>query len=204
MKIGTLLTRLLLLAGSLATAGCDSDLGITGVHSPEPGILRIYLKSADSDSMIVIAGDTVKVGEGANDFLGLTIAQGRAHADGNFAVLFKGLDEHLELSETYNMIAQENGMYVEFLIFETYLPPATYDSLRIVINADFLLIGTFQIPIVTPSDIGPIATFVQRFSINENRITEVRLQLKPFKSLQRRGDAYHFFRDIEVSEIINL
>ena len=166
--------------------------------------MRIYLKSADSDSMIVIAGDTAKVGEGANDFLGLTIAQGRAHTNGNFAVLFKGLDEYLELSETYNMIAQENGKYVEFLIFETYFPPATYDSLRIVINAHFLLIGTFQIPIVTPPEIGPIATFVQPFSINENNTTELRLQLKPFESLQRRGDAYHFFRDIEVVEVRNL
>jgi len=213
----------MLLAGIIAMAGCDSDLGVTGVHSNDPGILRIYLKSADSDTSIIIAGDTLTVGEGVDDFLGLTIEQGRAYADGNFAILYKGLDEsscvrtftedrsvvnagcsYLEVIGFYDIIARENNKYVEFLIFETYLPPATYDSLRIVINAQFLLLGTFQIPIVTPPDIGPIAKFEQRFDIKENRITEVRLQLKPFKSMERRGDAYHFFRDIEVVEISNL
>ncbi|MFQ6113487.1 MAG: hypothetical protein ACE5NG_05275 [bacterium] len=159
------------------------------------------MKSADSDKFIVIAGDTAMVGDGVIDSLALTIGQGRAYTSGNFAILYKSLNEYRELSETYNILAQENGVYMEFLIFESYLPPATYDSLKIIITANYLQIGSYQIPIEMPQGVNPLMKFDQRFDINENRVTEIHLELKPFKSMVRVGDTYHFFRDIEVAEI---
>ena len=113
VKTINIIPLLIILGGIVSIPGCDRDLGVTGVHSDDPGILRIYMKSADSDTSIVIAGDTITVGEGVDDFLGLTIEQGRAHVDGNFAILYKGLDE----SSCVKTMTGEGCSYLEVIGF---------------------------------------------------------------------------------------
>ena len=185
----------------ISIQGCDSDLNVTGVHSDDPGRLQLYISSSDSDDFIVITGDTARVGDGINDSLALTIGQGRAYRGSDFAVLFKSLDEYREFSETYNIIEKEAGNFKKFLIFETYLPPATYDSIKVTITADYVQIGTFQIPIEMPPGVNHFLKIVRQFDMNKNRVTEIHLELKQFQSMVRIGDAYHFFRIIEVVEI---
>ena len=180
---------------------CSDDYSVTGVNSPDPGIVRIYLKADDTDNKIIIAGDTLTVGEGVDDSLAVTIGQGRTYRATDFAVLFKDLDEHLERITTYNMIKQENGGFVDFLIFETHLPPSKFDSLKIDISADFLQIGFHRIPIEIPEGESTIERFDQTFEINEGRVTAIHLQIKAMSSLVRVKDTYQFFPLLEVVDI---
>lgn len=194
-----ILLMMIVLAG-----GCNEELDPGPVRSPDPGILRIFISSDNNDNFIVVAGDTAKVGDGVNDSLALKVGQARAFVDQKFAVIFIRLDEYRELTKTYNIIAQQQGIYKQILLYESFLVPDTYDSLGIVITAEFVQIGSFQIPIAMPAGAPPLFTFNNSFTINESRVTEIRLQLKPFQSMVRVKDEYHFFRKIEVVDIQNL
>ncbi len=184
---------------------CNNDYNLTGVNSSNPGLIRIFIKSDNTDNHIIIAGDTVSVGKDS-DFLDLSIGQGRAYRDSNYAILYKSIDQdsidsYRELTKMVNIIKLDENTYQEFLIFESFLPPASFDSLRIGMTASFLQIGYYQIPIEMPEGVSTIVTFQQKFDIHEDGVTEIYLSIKPFHSLVRVGDSYHFLIDIEVSEI---
>ena len=184
---------------------CNNDLDVIGVNSPDPGVVRIYLTADETDNFIVIAGDTARVGE-STDSLSLTIGQGRAYRDTDFAVLFKTIDQgsiesYRELSRYINIIENKDGNYKEHLIFESFLPPAMYDSLKISLETSLLQIGYFRIPIEMPLETISLVKIDQKFKINESRTTEIYLRMKPFSSLRRVGDSFHFIIDIEVAEI---
>ena len=199
--------------GTMLSFSCSENYDLAGVNSPDPGILRIYIKSDDTDRDIIIAGDTLTVGEGPflvidgetiPDWLVLVVGQARAYSDTNHAVLFKGLDEYRELTNYYNIIALEDGVYKECLIFESKLPPDTYDSLKIAFSADFISIGSFQIPIETPPGTEYLQAFYKEFEIQENDTTEIHLVLKPFESMMRVKNTYQFLRLITVNKILYL
>jgi len=181
---------------------CDTT-DITGVRTPEPGTIRIFIHAAESDKMIIVAGDTARVGDGVNDSLALAMGQARAFVDEKFAVIYQNLDEYRELTETYNILAEENGSYKTLKIYESFLPPDTYDSLGLVISADYVQIGTFQISIVMPANAPVLQVFRTPYTIKENKVTEIHLVLKPFESMVRFKDTYEFRRQIEI-EAINI
>ncbi len=181
-------------------SGCDTT-EITGVRSPDPGTIRIFLKADDSDNFIVVAGDTATVGQGVNDSLALVIGQARAFVDEKYAVIFQTLDEYRELSDTLNILTQENNTYKRFKIFESFVPPDTYDSLGIVISATFVQVGSFQIPIEMPEDTKTLKVFDNSFQIKEDKITEIYLKIKPFESMTRFGDTFQFQRIITIESI---
>ena len=181
--------------------GCDDEQDPGPVRSPDPGILRVLISSDIDDTFIVVAGDTATVGDGVSDSLALIIGQARAYVDGKFALIFTELDEYRELTKTYNVIGLEQGLYKEILLYESFLSPDSYDSLGIVITADFLKIGSFQIPIAMPEGASVLFDFNDPYLIEENQVTEIRLQIKPFQSMVRVKDEFHFFRDIEVVDI---
>jgi len=197
-----ILLLILFLGFLFSSHGCSDNYDVVGVNSPNPGILRIYIKSDEADNFIVIAGDTVKTGEGENDSLALIVGQGRAYRGKDYVVLYNNLDEYLERKNTINIIKQENKQYKEYLIFETFLPPAVYDSIKISIESNYIQIGFYKIPIEMSSQFNPIIKFDNKFKIKENKITEYRLQLCPFKSLIRVGDFYQFYPNIKVINIV--
>lgn len=202
LKIKNLLLKIgLVTITFLLIQGCRDDYSITGVNSPDPGILEIYMVSDDADNFIVIAGDTITVGDGVNDSLALRIGQARAFRDSSFAVLFKGLSEYEEIDYTYNAIKQQDGKFEEFLIMRSYLPPAVYDSFKVVITANLLQLGYYYILIDMPEGEDPLMKFDDNFEIKENTITRITLQLKPFQSLIRVKDNFVFYRDIQVVNI---
>ncbi len=201
-------------AGIMLCFGCSENYDLAGVNSPDPGVLRIYIKSDDTDRDIYITGDSLTVGEGPfsvidgyiiPDFMTLVIGQARAYSDTNHAVIFKDLTEYRELDSWHNIIELDSvGAYREFMIFESYLPPDVYDSLKIAISAEFISIGYYQIPIEMPPDAEYLAPFYEEFEILENGITEIHLVLKPFDSLVRVKNTYQFLRLVTVNEILYL
>jgi hypothetical protein len=185
----------------LAIQGCSDDYNTVGVNSPRPGILQISLGSDDADNLLVFAGDSVRTQEGSADSLALSVGQGRAYRGQDFAILYKSLADYLEVTKTINPLRMRDGKYAEHLIFETTLPPAVYDSLKIGLTADFLQIGLYQIPLSPRPGEDEFVRFAQTLRIEEGRTTRVRLMIKPLASLQRVQDSYECSWIIELREI---
>jgi len=205
IRVFLLLTLAFIFALLVLFQGCSNEYNVTGIESSDPGILRIYIQSDNADTSIVVAGDTVVVGSSL-DSLDLNIGQGRAYRDTNYAVLYKSIDtdssdSYRERTKTVNIIKQNDVGYEEYLMFESYLPVATFDSLKISITARFLRIGYYQIPIEMPDSESALIRFDDNFDIHEGRVTEIHLQIKPFQSLVRVVDSFHFIQDIEVADI---
>jgi hypothetical protein len=178
---------------------CSNEYDLTGVNSPEPGLLKVYIQADNAENYTIIAGDTMRVGTG--DSLALQIGAGRAYRGSDYAILYKELSDFRETSKTVNILQQQQNGFIENMIFETWLPPVRFDSLKIYIIADFIRLGYYEIPIVTATDASSFMRFDSSFIIYENKTTEIHLQIKPFSSLVRVGDSYHFRGKIAISQI---
>lgn len=172
--------------------GCRDNYKIVGVDSPGPGIVEVLIKPDDADSIIVIAGDTVRPGNAGSDSLALSGSQGRAFRGGDYAVLYRSLQDYLEITETYNPIRKTGNAYQTLLLFQSFLPPANYDSLTFMLSASYLQIGFYQIPLAPMQVTSDIVTVTQGFHIVEGKTTVITLKLKPFASLTRVGDSYMY------------
>ena len=181
---------LLMLCSATYCPGCSDDYRIVGVGSSGPGIVAVYIEPDDADSMIVIAGDTVK--PTSSDSLALSVSQGRAFRGVDYAILYKSLQDYLQSTEIYNAIHKEGGKYQTLLAFQSYLPPANYDSLTFILSADYLQIGFYQIPLSAAQAGNDFVTVSQGFHIDEGKTTTITLKLKPFVSLTRVGDSYQY------------
>lgn len=186
---------IVLLVVCFAAAACE-----TGVElSPEPGILRVILQSDPADTTITIAGETVGVGNTAN--FGVRIFQGRAFRDSSFIVLLKSPDSYREEDFVYNVLAREGGDYVEYVLFESLVPPGRYDSIRFGVNAEQLVIGSFDIPVRLPEDAPPSMNFPAEFEVAEDAVTEIRVMISPLKSVERYRDSFLFRREMRVADV---
>jgi hypothetical protein len=181
--------------------GCDDDFNVNGVKSPGPGILRIIMTSDETDRFLVVGGDTVWAEEGSADSLAMAVGQGRAYRGIDFAILYKTLHDYQEVTSYCNPIRRMNGAYVDCYLFETQLPPATFDSLKINLTASMIRIGPYTIPLAPVEGASEFVKFAEPFRIEEGRTTVVRLLLKPFASLQRVEDEYRYNWLITVSKI---
>lgn len=181
----------------LVGIGCD-----TGVEeSPEPGVLRVTMQADPADTTIEIAGQRLAIS--SSDSFGVTVYQGRAFRDSAFAVLFKSTTSYRERDFVYNVFRRDGSDFEEFVIFESLLPPAEYDSLRFSATAEVLSIGNFQIPVRLPPDDVPPMDFPTSFRIVEHETTEVKVMLRPLESVRRFRDMYLFHRQFEVTHVEN-
>lgn len=187
----------------LFAAGCSKEYKIVGVDSPGPGYLEVLIKPDPADTLLVIAGDTVRITEGGQDSLALFVSQGNAFRGQDFGSLFRNLSDYLQRTEIYNPIRKSGGTYQPIMIFHSYLPPATYDSLRFSLTADYLQIGFYQIPLAPVEGASDFVVFPQGFRIDEGRTTVITLHLKPLGSLTRVGDSYQYSWDFDLVEITN-
>lgn len=190
--------------------------------SPEPGILRVSILSNPQDTSIIIKSDTFTVIQG--DSFGVKFFQGKIYNGDNYALLYEKTNSYLTEDLIFNVIKRHNQSYEKVTIYETYVPPAKYDRLQIGITASEIRVSrvytryfydaegnvigskldtiTITNPVRLPEKAKPLMDFETEFEVNEKRITEVILQIDPFKSLQRFKDAYVFNRKINVNEII--
>jgi len=186
-------------------SGCTDDYRLTGIGSPEPGILRVYLTSDNQDNSIVIIDETINVNEeDGEDSLSILIGQSRAYHDSNLVVVYKTLTDYQEKDQEFNGIKLNGSVYEKFLLYESYVPPIEYDSLLISISSDYIAIGEYTMDVALPDGESPLMMFRQDFSVDPGGITELTLTLKPLASLIRVGDKYKFFRDITVSSVVKL
>lgn len=175
----------------------------TGVEpSPDPGILRVVLQSDPADTTIVIVNNTY--GVSVVDSFGVTIFQGKAYHDSIFSTLYRTPESTRQEDLNYNIAELENGGYKKITIFESYVPPEKYQRIQFGIQANILkLLGFILVEIESPPGASKFINLESEFQVQENRITEVTVQISPFKSIQRYRDSYQFFPQMKIIGVVN-
>ncbi len=178
----------------------------TGVEpSPEPGLLRVTLQSAPDDTSIIVNADTFYTTGG--DSFRVTIFQGKAYVESDWAILYKDTSRFREEEHHYNILRQRDGSFTEYTIFESFLPPDTYDTLQFGISASFMLLtygfdhGGLPVPMELPPGASPVVNLETDYTIESGKVTEVGLQISPFESVTRFRDLFHFTPEIQVTGV---
>ena len=202
-----------LLLIAIGDPGCT-----TGVEpSPHPGIVRVTLTSDQSDTSIVILGDTTRFSRYDQYFA--LVYGGRVYRGANYADLYEGTGINHVSSDTVNLLGREwldgvpinirdttvitpqNSRYRTYVIFEWLLPPGSYDNLEFSLVAGevqtYLPTPYFN-PISLPQGVQPQMYFPVSFSIQEDKVTQIDLQIAPFRSLHRYQDSFLFDRQMNV------
>ncbi len=169
-------------------------------NSPDPGILRVTLFSDSTDTTIIIVTDTFTVG--LEDSFGVTIFQGKVYQDSAFAVLYPTLRSYKQEDIVYNIIKREGKQYVPFVIFESYVPPQDYNRVKFGIKPTVLKFSNFdEIKVESPQDSSEFVELYRPFTVFENKVTEVKIRIKPFQSIYRYRDTYLFDPIMEIVDV---
>ncbi len=201
---------------SILYSGCT-----TGVEpSPHPGVIRVMLKSDDTDTALVILNDTTHFSR--YDQFYAWVYGGRVYQGGNYSSIYANTSIQRIESDTVNLLAREwlngvpinirdsipitpqNSRYSNFVIFEWYLPPGTYDNLEfsfVATEVQTYLPKLYSNPVqLAPGD-QPQMFFPVSIPIQEDKVTEVDLVISPFKSLSRYQDSFLFARKMWVAGV---
>jgi len=191
--------------------------------SPEPGILRVLLKGADADTTIILQNDTSQFSRWDN--FNVYVSQGRLYRGDNYAYIYNNTSSERKSSDTVNILGREwlNGVPITFadsdpitpansrfrthVIFESYVPPGDYNKLSVTLTANEMEIFVpkhYLNPVSLPPGITPAMEFTVSLSVQESGVTEVLLEISPYKSLRRYQDQFYFERKIVVSHVKNL
>ncbi len=188
--------------------------------SPSPGILRVTLKSAESDTNIVLLNDTSHFSRWDN--FGMVVSQGRLSQGDTYASIYNNASSARKTSDTVNALGREwltgtpityldtatitpqNSRYRKYTIFESYVPPGTYDKLTFALTAsemEIFIPKHYLNPVGLPPGDAPSMDLAGTFTIQENGVTEVDVEVLPYKSLRRYQDQFYFERKVSVVRI---
>lgn len=194
----------------------------TGVESsPDPGTLRVTVRSNEGDTLLVILGDTIHFSR--VDHYDVIFSQGRLYRGISYADLYRSTSIDRITAGTVNLIQRAwldgrlilpsdssfdvdawRSRYVSSTMFEWYVPPGHYDSL------EFNLIGIevfvarprqFRNPLELAEGTRPIMDFAYPIDVKEGGITEVEMEILPFQSIRRYKDAYIFDRRLRIVDV---
>jgi hypothetical protein len=194
----------------------------TGVDpSPDPGIVRVTLKSNETDTLLVILGDTIKFSR--VDIYNVIMGQGRLYRGDNYTDLYTNTSMERIGSTMINIIQREwldgtlilptdsvfnveawNSRYVGTTVFEWYVPPGSYDKLQFNLTGIEVFVARprqFRNPLELPAGVTPIMNFSLPVEVKAGRVTELNLEVLPFQSVRRLKDAYIFDRKVSVASV---
>lgn len=213
----------LCVAAALAAVGMLQGCKTAVDPSPEPGILRVLLKGADADTTIIIQNDTSQFSRW--DHFDVYVSQGRLYRGDNYAYIYNNVSSERKSSDTVNILGREwltgipitfadsdpitpaNSRFRTYVIFESYVPPGTYDKLTLTITANEMEVFIpkhYLNPVSLPPNVTPSLEFQTAISVSESGVTEVLLEISPYKSLRRYQDQFYFERKVVVSHVKNL
>ena len=200
-------------------SGCS-----TGVESsPDPGIIRVTMKSSEADTLLVILGDTVKFSR--VDHFDVIVGQGRLYQGIHYSDLYNGLNINRVSTDSVNLLQRawldgqiitptdpvfdvevSKSKYVRHIIFEWYVPEGVYDRLQFSLTGTDLFIARprqFSNPLQLADSTSPIMNFDHKITVNAGHVTEVNLEAFPLQSVRRFKDSYIFDRKIDIANIQN-
>jgi hypothetical protein len=216
MRSTTVSILLFLMVSSAVFLSCT-----TGVEpSPSPGLLRVTIKGVETDTAIVILSDTSEFSRWDN--FRVYVGQGRIYKSDNYSAIYANSSSDRKTTDTANILGREwlngapittadtttitpqNSRYRRYVVFESYVPPGTYDRLYFGLTANVMEIfipkhylNPVQLP---PGDI-PGIDFSGTFTVEQDRATQIDLEIYPFESLTRYKDAYYFSRKMYVANV---
>lgn len=174
--------------------------------SPDPGRLRIILQHDPADTLVEIATYTIPLDP--RDLMWVNIFQGKAYMDSTYFILYENTETSFAGENYYNMFERnEDGELIEHPIFDSFLPPDHFTSIQFGISAIYMLLtygyayGGIRIPMESPEGVSRLVTIDQDFTIQENKVTEIKLFLKSFQSVTRYRDMFHFIPKFEVISV---
>ena len=205
-----------LIAVLAAGGGCTTSVE----PSPRAGTVRVLLKSGGADTTLVILSDTVHFSR--YDAFDAVATNGKLYHGDNYAPLY--VDPTLDRPEgsTINLLGREwlngtpitirdslpitpsNSRYRQYTVFETYVPPGTYDRLEFTLVAGEIAtyIPKFYVnPVQLPPDAAPQLAFPVSLTVQEDKVTEVVVTIAPFRSLRRYQDLFLFDRVMRIASI---
>jgi|GEM_PF-708288 len=204
---------------SVLFIGCEAGVE----RSPDPATLRVTLKANDLDTTIVILSDTSRFSRW--DSFVLDVSQGRLYRGDNYAILYADISGARISGSTVNILAREwlngvpitytdtaeitsrNSRYIKYTVFESPVPPGDYDRLHFGLRASEMLINypkRYVNPVQLPQGVSPLLEIPLSLTLQDGKITEVELEIYPFRSLRRYRDSFLFDRIIEVTRIRQL
>ncbi|MBU1422357.1 MAG: hypothetical protein KKF20_00495 [Bacteroidetes bacterium] len=205
-KLISLLIIVIIIVTAVLSFNCE-----TGVEdSPTPGIIRVKLQADLSDTVLVERSDTFAVNLKYPAIFMIKIFQGRVFQKQSFAVLYRTKTSYRQEDALYNILELDStGKYKEYIIFESSVPPGNYDRLEFGVTAskdDKLKIVAlsgkmFENSVELPPGEKLLVEFPQDFNISENHVTQINVQLSPFKSIKRYRDVYHFYRQMKITGV---
>jgi hypothetical protein len=196
--------------------GCKTNVE----PSPEPGTIRIVLKSADSDTMIIVQNDTSQFSRWDN--FNVLVSQCRLYQGETYSYVYSNTSADRQASDTINVLAREwlngvaitpldsdpitpaNSRFRRHVIFESYIPPGTYEKLSLSLTAsemEFFIPKHYLNPVGLPPGVIPMMEFPVNVTVNERGVTEIELELSPYKSLRRYQDQFYFERKVVVKQV---
>jgi hypothetical protein len=193
----------------------------TGVEpSPDPGIVRVMIKGVESDTMIVIQGDSSEFSRW--DLFNLYLSTGRIYQGEIYSTIYNNPTNERKGSDTANILAREwldgtpitprdtvritpqNSRWVNYIVFESYVPPGEYTRLYFALTAtemEIFIPKHYLNPVQLPPGTEPGMDFDIPFTVVEGGVTEIRLEIYPYQSLARYRDAFYFDREVIVSNV---
>ncbi len=213
------MSRAVLVACFLAVAalhGCTTAVD----PSPHAGIVRVTLTSDATDNYLVILSDTTQFSR-YDSFVAATL-NGRIYRGINYAPIYRTPGIERIDADTVNLLAREwlngvpinirdsvditpaNSRYRTYVIFELYVPPGSYDSLAFTLIAGEVAtyIPKYYVnPIQLPPGAAPQMSFPLSFTVQEDKTTEIEIEISPFKSLKRYQDLFLFNRTMRVAGV---
>lgn len=202
-------THLLWLCIVLVTVLCASCIDDPEVED-QPGIVRVVLTADPTDTQITILGQTLTVSDDpANlDSLGVNVFQGKAISEkttgdgqNKFAILFESVHQYVQTQKVYNLLLRENGEYKKHVVFESFVPEGKYTGLSMGLDGLHMSIGVFEIPLELRPGADLVISLSANYEVFQRQVTEIRVELSPFKSMVRRLDAFVFDRISKISQV---
>ncbi len=199
-----------------ALSGCTTSVD----PSPHAGIVRVTLKSDDTDNYLVILSDTTRFSR-YDSFVAATL-NGRVYRGSNYAPIYRTPGIERIDADTVNLLAREwlngtpinirdsvditpaNSRYQRYVIFESYVPPGSYDSLAFTLVAGEVAtyIPKYYVnPVQLPPGTLPQMSFPLSFTVQEDKVTQIDVEISPFKSLKRYQDLFLFNRIMRVAGV---
>ena len=196
------ITLIIIFVSGLLLFSCTNSIA----PSPDPGRLQVILQHDPADTLVEIGTSTIPLDP--RDILLINLFQGKAFKDSIYFILYENTETSFAGENRYNMFERtEDGELVEHKIFDSYLPPENFTHFQFGISAIFMLLthgyayGGIGIPMESPPGMSKLVSINQNFSIQENRITEIKLYLKSFQSVTRYRDVFHFIPKLEVVSV---
>lgn len=194
----------------------------TGVEeSPEPGIVRVMLKANEADSILVILGDTARCSR--VDRYNVIVSRGRIYRGENYSDLYLTPSIDRIAADTVNLLQRQwldgrlvntttdpfeiprwQTQYVGYTVFEWHTPPGTYDKLQFALTGIEVFVAIprqFNNPLQLPEGVSSVMDFPASITVEKGKVTEVQMEIDPFKSIRRYRDSYIFDRVLKIKNI---